>query len=209
MYLTFHSKKPFNLFSLHELNHMEQNQKLISYRLSPLRDDFLILNYDPLGIALFDIFTFRIISVIPLYFDKITSFDTDGTYYVFGTEKGFLISGNAYNVDEKNVYKISPNKPSISGNNNFVNTMSSTENINSTSSFLLESVGTFESIDDYYSTSNDNSVTFVSLNQAKSAIYWATNDGSVGDVNMADKIIKKYHQYQIKYQPNKAIGNTN
>ncbi|KAK8863739.1 hypothetical protein M9Y10_011429 [Tritrichomonas musculus] len=201
-----HLQKPFNLFSVHNLNHTIQDQTLLSYRMSPLRDDFLVLNYDPLGLALFDIYSFRIISILPLYLDKITSFDTDGTYYVFGTEKGFLISGNAYNVNEKNVYNLSPNKRSLNDNSIFMSSLPSSDNIAESGNFTND---INDNNNDYFNISNSNSITFVSLNQAKSAIYYAKNDGSVGDVNLADKVIKKYHQYSIKSQRNKCIGNSN
>ncbi|OHS98051.1 hypothetical protein TRFO_35619 [Tritrichomonas foetus] len=105
-----HLQKPFSLFSMTEINHQLQTQDLISYKLSPTRDDILICVYKPIGLALLDLNTFKFVSISTMWCDKILSFSTDGERYIFGTNKGYVVTGNMYNIEDRMAFHIS-NKP--------------------------------------------------------------------------------------------------
>ena len=102
-----HLQKPFNFFAANEINHTLQNQELINYCLCPSRDDLLVCVYNPFGITLLDMTTFKTISVIPICFDRTVSICSDGERYVFGSEKGYIITGSVYNINDKSIFKIS------------------------------------------------------------------------------------------------------
>ncbi|OHS95437.1 hypothetical protein TRFO_38469 [Tritrichomonas foetus] len=103
----FNVREPFNLFSMNEISHTLQNQQLFNYKLSPIRDDYLICSYLPLGVALLDLSTFNLISIVPFWCDTTTAFSTNGTFYAIGTHKGFINAGHLFNPDEKTVFKVS------------------------------------------------------------------------------------------------------
>lgn len=103
----FEVQTPFTLSSIAEIPFTQQDQQLFMYCLSSLRDDFLACVYSPLGVTLFDISTFKMVSILPLWSDKTTTFTTNGMNYAIGTIKGYIIYGNLYKPDEKAVFQIS------------------------------------------------------------------------------------------------------
>ena len=103
----FKLRDPFNFFSIAEISHIVQTQTLFSHRLSPIRDDYMACLYSPLGLALLDLTSFRIVSIVPFWCDTTTYFATNGIYYAIGTQKGFVISGHLFNPKEITAFKVS------------------------------------------------------------------------------------------------------
>lgn len=103
----FEVQEPFNLVSIAEIPFMQQDQQLFMPCLSTLRDDFLAVVYSPLGLTLFDLSAFKMVSILPYWCDKTTTFTMNGMNYAIGTEKGYIVYGNLYKPEEKAVFQIS------------------------------------------------------------------------------------------------------
>ncbi|KAH0787639.1 leucine-rich repeat-containing protein 56 isoform X3 [Histomonas meleagridis] len=83
------------------------NSTPVSAVLSPLNDRYLTVFYDPIGLSFFDLKKTRITSIDPTFPSEITSYDSDGTWYVLGTKTGYLIFGNLYDTIDMKRFKVS------------------------------------------------------------------------------------------------------
>lgn len=103
----FEVQSPFNLVSIAEIPFVQQEQQLFMQCLSTLRDDYLAVVYSPLGLTLFDLSTFKMVSILAYWCDKTTTFTMNGINYAIGTEKGYIVYGNLFKPEEKAVFQIS------------------------------------------------------------------------------------------------------
>lgn len=103
----FEVREPFNLVSIAEIPFTQQVQQLFMYCLSSLRDDYLACVYSPLGLTLFDLSTFKMVSILPYWCDQTSTFATSGVNYAIGTHKGYIVYGNLFKPEEKAVFRIS------------------------------------------------------------------------------------------------------
>lgn len=78
-----------------------------SVAISPYRDNYLALFHSIFGLALFDIETMKLNSMDFTFPSKITSFDSDSTRYVTGTNEGYVIIGNLFDSCEIKRFKVS------------------------------------------------------------------------------------------------------
>ncbi|KAH0787133.1 hypothetical protein GPJ56_009131 [Histomonas meleagridis] len=113
-FITFHKNSTISVY------HMQKNHiyfmtrdfqcKLskgtpLSAVLSPLNDNHLTVFYSDIGLAFFDIETFCITSIDPTFPSDITSYDSDGTWYVLGTKSGYIILGNLFDTNDTKRFK--------------------------------------------------------------------------------------------------------
>lgn len=103
-------RDPFNLYAIAEIPHTLQDQQLFAHCSCPVRDDFLACLYSPLGLTLFDLSSFKMMSILPYWTDKTSHFVSNENYYAIGTQNGYVIYGNLFTPNDKAVFKIS-NKP--------------------------------------------------------------------------------------------------
>ena len=73
---------------------------------SNLRDDLIALYYSNTGLALLDLNSLLIKTANPIYPANITSFDCDGTIFVYGTNSGDIVFGNCFDVNELNRFNV-------------------------------------------------------------------------------------------------------
>lgn len=79
----------------------------VSVIISPIKDDYICLFHSVMGLSLFDMKTMTIRSIDFTFPSKITSFDSDATRYVVGTNEGFIIIGSLFDNSETKRFKVS------------------------------------------------------------------------------------------------------
>lgn len=101
-------KSPGNLsFSMvYDKQQACENGFIISSAISPLHSRYAFMFHTSLGLALFDLHKYMIISYDLFFPNNASSFDSDGTNYAIGTTDGYIVSGNVYEPSQIKRYLV-------------------------------------------------------------------------------------------------------
>lgn len=102
----FENKKFFTFVLKYDFQPKLLNGIAVAAVNSNLRDDVIALYYPSTGLALLDLNSFKIKTVNPIYPANITSFDSDGVGYAYGTIDGYVIFGNCFDSEELYRYSV-------------------------------------------------------------------------------------------------------
>lgn len=106
------SDKDYVFTRVKEFSIKSMSGKMISAVNSRVNDDHIVILYDVIGACLMDVDKNIIISFDTKYPSAVSSFDTDGTYYVFGTVDGYIVLGELYT--ERHLYRYSIGSSQVS-----------------------------------------------------------------------------------------------
>lgn len=80
---------------------------IVSAAISRSNDDLLVVFSEDQGLGLMSLSKMRIISMDLTFPSNITAYDSDGTRYVTGTDKGYITVGNLFETCEMKRFKVS------------------------------------------------------------------------------------------------------
>ncbi|KAK8899733.1 hypothetical protein M9Y10_002055 [Tritrichomonas musculus] len=87
-----------------------ENGSIVSSCISHLHPRYAFMFHSSLGLGLFDLSKYMIVSYDLFFPSCASSFDSDGTNYAIGTHDGFIISGNVYEPSQIKRYLVT-NQP--------------------------------------------------------------------------------------------------
>lgn len=92
----FKSSGNLNFSMVYDKQQNCENGYIVSSVISPLHSRYAFMFHTSLGLALFDLTKYMIVSYDLFFPSCASSFDSDGTNYAIGTNDGYIISGNVY-----------------------------------------------------------------------------------------------------------------
>lgn len=102
----FQSPGNLNFSMIYDKQQNCENGYIVSSIISPLHSRYSFMFHTSLGLALFDLNKYMIVSYNLFFPSCSSSFDSDGTNYAIGTTDGYIISGNVYEPHEIKRYLV-------------------------------------------------------------------------------------------------------
>lgn len=102
----FQSAGNLNFSMIYDKQQTCENGCIVSSIISPLHSRYSFMFHTSLGLALFDLNKYMIVSYDLFFPSCSSSFDSDGTNYAIGTNDGYIISGNVYEPHEIKRYLV-------------------------------------------------------------------------------------------------------